>query len=80
MYFGWFHHTCNFLSILWLFLLMSVSDFLSTKLIKAVANDGLDLDIVIGHSWVRGKKVHIWNSVVVKSVFQGFSFFFLYFS
>lgn len=37
MYFGWFHHTCKFFSILlWLFLLMSVSNFLNTKLIRVL--------------------------------------------
>lgn len=48
------------------------SDFLNTKLIKDVANDDPDLDLIVGHSWVGGKSVHVWNFVAVKSVFRGF--------
>lgn len=52
------------------------------KINKGFANEGPDLDIVMGHSWVRGIKVHIWKSVAVKtnSVFWSFSLCFLYFS
>ena len=56
------------------------SDFLNTKLIKAVATDGPDFDLVIGHIWVGGKKVRVWNFVALKSVFWGFPDCFLYFS
>lgn len=47
------------------------SYFLTTKLIKAVANDGVDLDLIIRYSWVGRKKVHVQNFVAAKSVFWG---------
>lgn len=59
---------------------MSVIQIPKYEINKGFANDGPDLDIVIGHSWVREMKLHIWNPVAVKSVFWGISFCFLYFS
>ncbi|KAJ7403200.1 Papilin [Pitangus sulphuratus] len=40
------------------------SDFLHTKLIKTVANDGPNLDIITGHSWGHRMKrqVDVWGS------------------
>lgn len=50
------------------------------KINKGFASEGPDLDIVIGHSWVRRIRVHTWKFVAVKSVFWSFFFCSLYFS